>query len=49
MLVSNGVFSAVVNSVQCFSNKPEQTRGVMKGKAGSNRFLILPQSVVALY
>ena len=30
-------------SVQCLSNKPQQTRGVTKGKAGSERFLILPK------
>lgn len=33
-----------VDSVQCFSNKPELTHGVMKeSKAGSERFLILPK------
>lgn len=49
MLVSNVVFSAVCQQCTVFQHKPEQTRGVMKGKAGSERFLILPKSVVALY
>lgn len=38
-----------VYSVKCFKNMPEQTRGVMKGRAGSERSFNLPESVVALY
>lgn len=30
-----------VGGAQGFSNKPEQTRAIMKGKAGNDRFLIL--------
>lgn len=43
MLEFNVVSVLSVNSVKCFRNSPEQTRGVMKGKAGSERFLILPK------